>query len=96
MANLSVLVTSSVPTQITDSPGTITAIVDILTIVGNVSTNIVEETMQVSGVASLRALTPTQRHSDTVTGRPNADRRNHVINPRPLCAGHPDYGGRDR
>ena len=43
-------VVSDNQTQITDSPVTISAIVDILTNVGNVSTIIKEDTMQVSGV----------------------------------------------
>ena len=49
VANLSGLVSDN-QTQITDSPVTISAIVGILTNVGNVSTIIKEDTMQVSGV----------------------------------------------
>ena len=50
MGNLSELVTSEVQSQTAVTPVTISAIVDILTNVGNVSTIIKEDTMQVSGV----------------------------------------------
>ena len=58
VGNLSELVTSEVQSQTAVTPVTISAIVDILTNVGNVSTEIVENTMQVSWVPP---------HIDTVT-----------------------------